>query len=105
MVWRYSAKSRIIVEFIVSLFVIIPAHVILQYAQMTEGKVQSIVNEILALEQTLVAMDQQANPDEYNRQYEILQTKFQDNQPLFEEFFGYMFDLAGISVLCLFFGF
>ena len=29
MVWRFSAKSRIIVEFIVSLFVIIPAHVIL----------------------------------------------------------------------------
>lgn len=76
MVWRYSAKSRIIVEFLVSLFVIIPAHIILQFAQVKEGNVKAVVNEILQLEQNLVAMDQQANPDEYNRQYNILQTKF-----------------------------
>lgn len=105
MVWRYSAKSRIIIEFIASLMITIPAHVLLQYAQRKEGTVRANVTEILQLEKDLVAMDQQTDPAQYQLKWAALQQRVTDSQPVFEEFLGLMVDLAGVSILCLFFGF
>lgn len=73
MVWRYSAKSRIIIEFIASLIITIPAHVILQYAQTKEGAVQANVNQILQIEQSMLALDYAADP----QQYELLRSQSQ----------------------------
>lgn len=105
MVWRYAAKSRIIIEFLSCLAITIPVHVLLNQAQVREAPVRESVTRILALERTLVAMNQTENPAAYDAQWNQLQEKLASSQPQFEEFFAIMVKIAAISVLCLFFGF
>ena len=57
MVWRYSAKSRIIIEFMTSLAITIGAHVLLQIAQEKEMGVRDRVTQIKLLESKLLKMD------------------------------------------------
>lgn len=102
-VWRYSGKSRMIVEFFVTLLITTIAHVKLKSAIEQDANIQNIINTLRTLEGNYAAHEGFLETQEMIAGE--MQQLHTDSQEDFQRFFNNMMSLVWISFVSLFFGF
>ena len=103
-VWRYSGKSRMIVEFLTTVLIATLVHVYLRAAIGKDENIVGLVTEIQGLERdyAAVATDDVAKKQQLEAS---LRESREAAKPDFRDFFGNMMSLVWLSFVCLFFGF
>jgi hypothetical protein len=106
-VWRFSGKSRVVVEVLLSLYFMYEAYQTAKGAVALEEPVMAAIANITAIESELSVMNPSAPGGDYD--YDQLRLELTDyideNQPRFEEFYNSMMFLCFLSVIFLFYGF
>mmetsp|Transcript_37710 Transcript_37710/g.57745 ORF Transcript_37710/g.57745 Transcript_37710/m.57745 type:complete len:128 (-) Transcript_37710:582-965(-) len=102
MVWRYSGKSRLIVEGLFSLAITAVLHILLREALNLDQPVSEIISSIMSLEDKYAA---ETDVEKRKVIYDSLTQAYTEGQPVFEEFFGKMMNICWLSFVCLLYAF
>lgn len=104
-VWRYSGKSRIIVEFFATLIIAIIMHVVIDRVLVLADNMTNEMNTYVTLENRIRALTNGTNDPLYSAYTTDLNNYYKQIRPDIEVFFTRVMLVSYLSFPCLLFAF